>query len=84
MSYSYLLPGSHGGHYDALAAPVDNALLFAGEATNRHHPTTAAGALESGVREATRLARLYGRTRDVGVEAVLSARATRLVGGGGK
>jgi len=78
MSYSYLPPGSHGSAYDLLAAPVDGQLLFAGEATNRHHPTTAAGAFDSGLREAVRLARAHGRARDADVMRLLGRRAARL------
>jgi lysine-specific histone demethylase 1 len=77
-AYSHLPPGAHGAHYDALAAPVGATLAFAGEATNRHHPTTAAGAFDSGLREALRFARARGRTHDEGVVAVLAARQLRL------
>ena len=77
-SYSHLPPGAHGMHYDAMAAPVGEALFFAGEATNRHHPTTAAGAFDSGLREAVRIGRLHGRTRDPAVVALLAAREARL------
>ena len=72
------VPGAHGAHYDALAAPVGATLAFAGEATNRHHPTTAAGAFDSGLREALRFARARGRTHDEGVVTVLAARQARL------
>jgi lysine-specific histone demethylase 1 len=88
-SYSNIPPGAHGAHYDVMAAPVGAGVLWAGEATNRHHPTTAAGAFDSGLREAARLARLYGRSRDAGVAALLAGRAARLrcsagaSGGGG-
>ena len=77
-SYSNIPPGAHGMHYDVMAAPVGGAVLWAGEATNRHHPTTAAGAFDSGLREAHRLAGLYGRSRDCSVVALLAARAARL------
>lgn len=46
---------------DALAEPVASRLYFAGEATNREYPTTAAGAFLTGVREATRIAADHGR-----------------------
>ena len=61
-----------------MAAPVGSQLFFAGEATNRHHPTTAAGAFDSGVREAVRLGRLWGKSMDAGAARVLHARAARL------
>jgi len=57
---------------------VDDCVYFAGEATNRYHPSTAAGAYDSGVREAVRLMRLLGKTRDPDVARLLTARATRL------
>jgi monoamine oxidase len=78
-SYSYLPPFSHGAHYDLMAAPVDN-IYFAGEGTNRHHPTTAAGAFESGVREAVRLGTYFGRSRDPDVLRLLELRAARIGG----
>ena len=78
-SYSFLPPGAHGMHYDLLAAPVDGQLLWAGEATNRHHPTTAAGALDSGNREALRLRAVYGCAhRDPEARRLLARRAQRL------
>jgi monoamine oxidase len=77
-SYSHLPPGAHGMHYDAMAAPVGDAVFWAGEATNRHHPTTAAGAFDSGLREAVRIGRLHGRARDPAVVALLAAREARL------
>jgi hypothetical protein len=48
-------------------------------------PTTAAGAFDSGVREALRIANDKGRTHDAGVVAVLAARRARItaVCGGG-
>jgi len=82
-SYSHLPPGAHGMHYDAMAAPVGDAVFWAGEATNRHHPTTAAGAFDSGLREAVRIARVHGRTRDPAVVALLAAREARLAALGG-
>lgn len=77
-SYSFLRPGAHGMHYDLMALPVDDAVYFAGEATNRHHPSTAAGAYDSGVREGVRLMRLFGRARDPDVVRLLAGRAARL------
>lgn len=77
-SYSHLLPSSHGVHYDLMAAPVGQTVFFAGEATNRHHPTTAAGAFDSGVREAVRISRMWGRAREPDVMATLAAREMRV------
>jgi len=77
-SYSNIPVGSHGMHYDIMAAPVGEGVFWAGEATNRHHPTTAAGAFDSGQREAHRVARLWGRSRDSAVAYILEARAARL------
>jgi monoamine oxidase len=50
-SYSHALPG-HTGDRAILAAPVDQRLFFAGEATSPHFFSTAHGALESGQRAA--------------------------------
>jgi monoamine oxidase len=50
-SYSHALPG-HADARDALAAPVDDRLFFAGEATSPNFFSTAHGAQESGVRAA--------------------------------
>ena len=66
-AYSFVPVGSTGVEYDLLAAPVGASLFFAGEATNRSHPTSCHGALRSGLREAARIARLRGRWRDDGV-----------------
>lgn len=51
MSYSYIPPGG-AGLRSVLAAPVEQALFFAGEATNPVRPSTVHGALESGLRAA--------------------------------
>lgn len=53
-SYSFLATGASPDDYDALAAPVDDRLFFAGEATNRDYAATVHGAYLSGVREAER------------------------------
>lgn len=57
-SYSYLPPGATPDDYDALAAPVDGRLFFAGEATSRDHAATVHGAFLSGEREARRISEL--------------------------
>jgi monoamine oxidase len=50
-SYSHALPG-HAGMRAVLAAPVDNKLFFAGEATSLNFFSTAHGARDSGERAA--------------------------------
>jgi monoamine oxidase len=60
-SYSHALPG-HSGKRAVLAAPVDERLFFAGEATSPNFFSTAHGAHDSGVRAA---------------QEVLGARATK-------
>ena len=50
-SYSHALPG-RAGERAVLAAPVNNRIFFAGEATHPHFFSTAHGAQESGVRAA--------------------------------
>jgi monoamine oxidase len=50
-SYSYALPG-HSEDRAKLAAPVDNRIFFAGEATSPNFFSTCHGALESGIRAA--------------------------------
>jgi monoamine oxidase len=50
-SYSHALPG-HAGDRAILAAPVDNRIFFAGEATSPHFFSTAHGARDSGERAA--------------------------------
>jgi polyamine oxidase len=54
-SYSYVAAGATPDDFDALAEPVGDRLLFAGEATNREFFATVHGAYESGLREAERL-----------------------------
>ena len=51
-SYSFPCTGSPRSDITALAAPVNKALYFAGEATNADYPGTVHGAYLSGVREA--------------------------------
>jgi [histone H3]-N6,N6-dimethyl-L-lysine4 FAD-dependent demethylase len=59
-SYSFIATGSTGDDYDILGRPLYDEkgmprVFFAGEATNRYHPATVAGAFQSGVREAHRI-----------------------------
>ena len=54
-SYSFIAVNAKGSDFEALAEPVSDRLLFAGEATNREHPGTVHGAYLSGVREAERI-----------------------------
>ncbi|KAL6066055.1 Lysine-specific histone demethylase 1A [Balamuthia mandrillaris] len=58
-SYSYIAVGSSGRDYDLMARPVSRRLFFAGEATQREHPATVAGAFLSGLREAGRIDRAW-------------------------
>ncbi len=62
-SYSYIAVGATGNDYDALARPVwlggVPRLFWAGEATNRLHPATVAGAYQSGLREAEQIHRHF-------------------------
>lgn len=50
--------GASGEDYDTMADPVDDRLFFAGEATIRKYPATMHGALLSGYREASNMARV--------------------------
>lgn len=54
-SYSYIALGATPDDIDALAAPVGERLLFAGEATTRMHWACMHSAYVSGLREAARL-----------------------------
>jgi len=56
-SYSHAMPGCADCRA-VLAAPVDNRLFFAGEATSPNFFSTAHGALESGIRAAQELRRV--------------------------
>lgn len=61
-SYSFIPIGASPADYDALAAPVQDRILFAGEATYYPYLGTIHGAFLSGLREGSRLggARLEG------------------------
>lgn len=48
-AYSHIPPFASGDDIDALFAPVDGVLFFAGEATHRKYPATVHGAYLSGV-----------------------------------
>jgi monoamine oxidase len=61
-SYSHALPG-HAGMRAVLAAPVDNRLFFAGEATSPNFFSTAHGAGDSGARAAGEVTRVSKLTR---------------------
>ena len=68
-----------------MAAPVGCSVLVGRrDHQPQHHPTTAAEAFDSGLREAAQLARLHGRSRDAGVAALLARRAARLGCCGGR
>jgi monoamine oxidase len=54
-SYSFIPVGGSPADYDALAAPVGERLLFAGEATIRDYYATVHGAYLSGIRAARRI-----------------------------
>jgi len=56
-AHSCLPVGASYEQLDVLAAPLDNRLFFAGEATSRRHPATVHGTWLSGVREAERIAK---------------------------
>ncbi|MGO9601925.1 MAG: FAD-dependent oxidoreductase [Candidatus Binataceae bacterium] len=54
-SYSYVQVGARPELMDVLAEPIEDRLMFAGEATYRGHWAAAHGALASGLREAARI-----------------------------
>ena len=55
-AYSYLLVGGEGAR-EELAAPLDDTIFFAGEATDSEEAGTVAGALRSGIRAARQVMR---------------------------
>ncbi|CAM2063963.1 FAD-dependent oxidoreductase [Sulfidibacter corallicola] len=57
-SYSYHRLGSSSQDRETLAAPLENKVFFAGEATHRTHSATVHGAYMSGIREADRISAL--------------------------
>jgi monoamine oxidase len=57
-AYSYMRPGSGASSYEGLAAPVDNRLFFAGEATSAAYSATTHGAYLSGLRCADAIRRV--------------------------
>lgn len=60
-TYSYIAPEATGEDYNLMAAPVDNKLFFAGEASCQTHPATVHGAYISGLRAASEVAEvLFG------------------------
>jgi monoamine oxidase len=61
-SYSHALPG-HAGKRAMLAAPIDDRLFFAGEATSRNFFSTAHGAHDSGERAAKEVLALLQHPR---------------------
>ncbi|PRP76756.1 Lysine-specific histone demethylase 1-2, partial [Planoprotostelium fungivorum] len=72
-TYSYVGINSTGDDYDRLASTVDLNLFFAGEATSRWHPATAAGAYHSGLQAAGKITALFhGKIRvDFDVSAAI-------------
>jgi predicted NAD/FAD-dependent oxidoreductase len=54
-AYSYVAVGASPDDFDAIAAPVGDALFFAGEATNRQHWSCVHSGYLSGLREAARI-----------------------------
>jgi len=61
-SYTYLRPGGSGADRDVLAAPMDNKLFFAGEATSREYLSTVHGAWLSGERAAGEILEVKRKT----------------------
>jgi monoamine oxidase len=61
-SYSHALPG-HAGDRAILAAPVEDRIFFAGEATSARFYSTVHGAWESGLRAADEAVAALARSR---------------------
>ncbi len=59
-SYSNMPVNAKASDRDTLAAPVENRLFFAGEATSQQYPSTVHGAYLSGLREAERILTEFG------------------------
>lgn len=66
-SYVYLTAGGTSGDVEALAAPVGERLLFAGEATSVEYNGYVHGALLTGIRETERLLGTTGARLDSGL-----------------
>ena len=62
-SYSYVPVHGSKDDYELLAKPIGS-LFFAGEATNRNHPSTVAGAMLSGMREAGFIAQSFSASQN--------------------
>jgi monoamine oxidase len=70
-AFSYVSVGSRPEDYEELAKPVLDRVFFAGEATNRQHPSTVGGAYQSGLTAARDIYRAFQghepRTRDMDI-----------------
>lgn len=71
-THSCLGPGATSADRDALAAPIGNALFFAGEATDRAHAASLRGAYASGDRAAAEALMALGLGGDGGVHSAAS------------
>jgi monoamine oxidase len=58
-SYSYIPTGASCTDYEKIAAPINNRIFFAGEATSARYPATMHGAYLSGIREAEKIINFY-------------------------
>lgn len=66
-----------GEDYDILVRPVNNCLIFAGEATYNDHPNTVGGALMTGMREANQILDILTMGIDFTAEVEAIAAAKR-------